>query len=225
MTYDDAPIFSSGAFTAVALSPRDVIPPDHWKNALAQARLGIGSGVVAVENGGRETVLLVPAARAHRVDALVAWLLAEQGELAIGIGSPGVTAERGVRESLACARLARIGDRGSRAIFVRSGSASCRSCWRWRIPGTSPSSSRGASVNSFGMSELGLPPGRDAAGVPGPRRPPPDDRAGLHIHTSTVKYRLARLAEALGRPLQDPDVRFELRMAVEIADFLGPSWK
>ena len=59
-------VFSSGTFTAVALSPRDVTTPDHLKRALAEARLGIGSGVVAVENGGRETVLPVPAARAHR---------------------------------------------------------------------------------------------------------------------------------------------------------------
>jgi sugar diacid utilization regulator len=41
-----------------------------------------------------------------------------------------------------------------------------------------------------------------------------------HIHKSTVKYRLARIAEVLGRSLSDPEVRFELRLAVALADVL-----
>ena len=213
-------VFSSGTFTAVALSPRDVTTPDHLKRALAEARLGIGSGVVAVENGGRETVLPVPAARAHRVDALVAWLLAEQVELAIGIGSPGVTAERGVRESLACARLARTGARGSRAIFARE-----LGVMSFLLAMEDPSH-----LAEFVEGHLGQLVRDERSGpcrlVETPRAFLVHDGHHLtiarvcHIHTSTVKYRLARLAEVLGRPLHDPNVRFELRMAVEIADFL-----
>ena len=213
-------VFSSGTFTAVALSPRDVTTPDHLKRALAETRLGIGSGVVAVENGGRETVLPVPAARAHRVDALVAWLLAEQVELAIGIGSPGVTAERGVRESLACARLARTGARGSRAIFARE-----LGVMSFLLAMEDPSH-----LAEFVEGHLGQLVRDERSGpcrlVETPRAFLVHDGHHLtiarvcHIHTSTVKYRLARLAEVLGRPLHDPNVRFELRMAVEIADFL-----
>ena len=42
-----------------------------------------------------------------------------------------------------------------------------------------------------------------------------------HIHKSTVKYRLARIGEILDRPLTDPDVRFELRIAIGLADALS----
>jgi DNA-binding PucR family transcriptional regulator/putative methionine-R-sulfoxide reductase with GAF domain len=41
-----------------------------------------------------------------------------------------------------------------------------------------------------------------------------------HIHKSTVKYRLGRLRDVLGRSLGDPDVRFELRLAFALADTL-----
>ncbi|HVW35521.1 MAG TPA: helix-turn-helix domain-containing protein, partial [Acidimicrobiia bacterium] len=36
----------------------------------------------------------------------------------------------------------------------------------------------------------------------------------LGVHVSTLKYRLARLAEILGRDLADPDVRFQLQVAL-----------
>jgi DNA-binding PucR family transcriptional regulator/putative methionine-R-sulfoxide reductase with GAF domain len=45
-----------------------------------------------------------------------------------------------------------------------------------------------------------------------------------HIHVSTLKYRLARIAEVLDRPLGDPQVRFELGLAfavLRILDLLG----
>ena len=42
-----------------------------------------------------------------------------------------------------------------------------------------------------------------------------------HIHKSTVKYRIARIAEGLDRRLGDPQVRFELRLAVALVDVLA----
>jgi DNA-binding PucR family transcriptional regulator len=41
-----------------------------------------------------------------------------------------------------------------------------------------------------------------------------------HIHKSTVKYRLARIAELTGRSLNDPETKFELRLAFAMADVL-----
>jgi DNA-binding PucR family transcriptional regulator len=41
-----------------------------------------------------------------------------------------------------------------------------------------------------------------------------------HVHVSTVKYRLARIAELLGRPLQPWETRFEITLAFRLADLL-----
>jgi len=38
--------------------------------------------------------------------------------------------------------------------------------------------------------------------------------AELHVHPQTVRYRLARLREHFGVALDDPDVRFELELAL-----------
>jgi sugar diacid utilization regulator/putative methionine-R-sulfoxide reductase with GAF domain len=41
-----------------------------------------------------------------------------------------------------------------------------------------------------------------------------------HVHVSTVKYRLARIAELLNRPLQPWETRFEITLAFRLADLL-----
>jgi len=41
----------------------------------------------------------------------------------------------------------------------------------------------------------------------------------LHIHTNTLRYRLARSLEVLKIDLDDPEVRFQLQLAVRIIDF------
>jgi DNA-binding PucR family transcriptional regulator len=41
-----------------------------------------------------------------------------------------------------------------------------------------------------------------------------------HIHVSTLKYRLSRIAAILDRPLSDPATRFELRLALEVLGVL-----
>jgi DNA-binding PucR family transcriptional regulator len=41
-----------------------------------------------------------------------------------------------------------------------------------------------------------------------------------HIHISTLKYRLSRIAVILDRPLADPAARFELRLALEVLSVL-----
>lgn len=41
-----------------------------------------------------------------------------------------------------------------------------------------------------------------------------------HIHASTLKYRLARIAAILNRPLSDPAMRFELSLALEVLGVL-----
>lgn len=38
--------------------------------------------------------------------------------------------------------------------------------------------------------------------------------AGLHVHTSTLKYRLGRIRQVLGRDLAEPEVRFNLELAI-----------
>lgn len=42
-----------------------------------------------------------------------------------------------------------------------------------------------------------------------------------HIHVSTVKYRMRKAADLLGRPLADPQTRFELTLAFRLTDVLG----
>jgi sugar diacid utilization regulator/putative methionine-R-sulfoxide reductase with GAF domain len=42
-----------------------------------------------------------------------------------------------------------------------------------------------------------------------------------HIHVSTVKYRMRKAADLLGRPLADPQTRFELTLAFRLLDVLG----
>jgi hypothetical protein len=44
----------------------------------------------------------------------------------------------------------------------------------------------------------------------------------LHVHVQTVRYRLARLRECFGTQLEDPDVRFELELALRGASAAGP---
>ena len=41
-----------------------------------------------------------------------------------------------------------------------------------------------------------------------------------HIHVSTVKYRMGKAAELLGRPLTEPQTRFEIRLAFAVLDVL-----
>jgi sugar diacid utilization regulator len=41
-----------------------------------------------------------------------------------------------------------------------------------------------------------------------------------HIHISTLKYRLSRIADILDRSLSDPSTRFELRLALEVLGVL-----
>jgi sugar diacid utilization regulator/putative methionine-R-sulfoxide reductase with GAF domain len=49
----------------------------------------------------------------------------------------------------------------------------------------------------------------------------PTAAADCHVHVSTLKYRLGRIAELLGRPVTDPQVQFELRLAFSTLDVLA----
>ncbi len=52
----------------------------------------------------------------------------------------------------------------------------------------------------------------------GGNRPATAEQTGVHLNT--VKYRLARIAELLGRPLNLPATRLELSVAFAVADIL-----
>ena len=41
-----------------------------------------------------------------------------------------------------------------------------------------------------------------------------------HVHVSTLKYRLSRVGTILGKQLNKPEVRFELRLAFEVLGVL-----
>ncbi len=47
-------------------------------------------------------------------------------------------------------------------------------------------------------------------------------RAALHIHRSTLRYRLARIAELTGHDLRNVDTRFNLHAATRAWRFLNP---
>ena len=48
----------------------------------------------------------------------------------------------------------------------------------------------------------------------------PTTAAACFIHVSTLKYRLKKVRELLGRDLSDPEVRFQLRLAFKLMDLL-----
>jgi DNA-binding PucR family transcriptional regulator len=47
--------------------------------------------------------------------------------------------------------------------------------------------------------------------------------AELHVHAQTVRYRLGRLRECFGGQLDQPDVRFELELALRGIQLAGPA--
>jgi sugar diacid utilization regulator len=49
----------------------------------------------------------------------------------------------------------------------------------------------------------------------------PSAAASCHIHVSTLKYRIGRIAELLGRSVSDPSVQFELALAFSTLDLLA----
>jgi DNA-binding PucR family transcriptional regulator len=49
----------------------------------------------------------------------------------------------------------------------------------------------------------------------------PTAAAECHIHVSTLKYRIARITELLGRPVSSPQVKFELSLAFSTLDVLA----
>lgn len=48
----------------------------------------------------------------------------------------------------------------------------------------------------------------------------PDTARRCHVHVSTVKYRMQRAADLLGRELSDPRTRFELQLAFQVRETL-----
>jgi DNA-binding PucR family transcriptional regulator len=49
-----------------------------------------------------------------------------------------------------------------------------------------------------------------------------ESAAALHVHRSTLRYRLSRIAELTGMDLRDVDTRFNLHAATRVWRFLTP---
>jgi DNA-binding PucR family transcriptional regulator len=45
----------------------------------------------------------------------------------------------------------------------------------------------------------------------------------IHVHPQTVRYRLRQIQELFGDQLRDPDLRFELQLALRVRKLTGPA--
>jgi GAF domain-containing protein len=173
--------------------------------------------------GPGRLVLAIPEAFEDALDGVLGRLMeAATGHPGTSVGLSRLTADlpRGLREALACARFASLSGRADAVVRADDLGA-----MRFLFAVDNP-----APLQEYVDEQLGAlldREGRDDMQLVATLRAflEADGHHGTiaercHIHKSTVKYRLSRIAEVLERTLSDPEVRFELRLAVAIADVL-----
>jgi len=179
--------------------------------------------ILLTSMGPARLVLAIPEAFEELLDTVLhrlAEAAAARSVVALGLSRLTTDLPRGLREALACARFASMS--GEDEAVVR---ADDLGAMRFLFALENP-----APLQEYVDEQLGpllQRAGRDDMQLVATLRAflEADGHHGTiaarcHIHKSTVKYRLARIAEVLRRPLSDPEVRFELRLAVALADVL-----
>jgi GAF domain-containing protein/sugar diacid utilization regulator len=218
------------AHRVVAVAPLGPAGPDEARGVeelLALIRRVTGRGALGrdaplVHLRGEHVVLAVrdaPQACADVVAAVTA--AAERGgrHVAIGIGEPGTVLSAGLRQAVACAQLLRA-EPPARTVTVH---AERLGPLRFLLDAPDP-----AQVRRIVQEQLGplLAPGGRG-----------DARTGLYetlrafvaadgsvaeaaaacfVHKNTLRYRLGRIGEILGRDPAAPSTRFELRLAFDL---------
>jgi DNA-binding PucR family transcriptional regulator len=166
-------------------------------------------------------VVAIPSALENHVDSVLEGLTAAAGGAAacsIGLSRRTSDLPRALREALACARFAALS--GREATVVRSDNLGAM---RFLFAVEDPQPLR--EYVDEQLAPLLVAHDRQLVATLRAFLESDGHHATIaelcHIHKSTVKYRLGRIAEILDRPLSDPEVRFELRLAVALADALS----
>nr|WP_170949071.1 helix-turn-helix domain-containing protein [Rhodococcus sp. 06-621-2] len=165
-------------------------------------------------------VLVLPEPLEERVDDVVRAVASAVGSCSLGVSRRTTDPRRGVREAVACARFGALS--GGRRPVIR---ADDLGAMRFLFALDDPTP-----LHDYVEEQLGaLRSHEEAHGgalfetlrafLEADGHHPSIAEACL-IHKSTVKYRIGRLNEVLNRPLSEPEVRFELRLAVALADVL-----
>jgi DNA-binding PucR family transcriptional regulator/putative methionine-R-sulfoxide reductase with GAF domain len=177
--------------------------------------------VLLTSLGPGRLVLALPEALEDRLDSVLQPILAAAGDSALGLSRPTANLRRGLREALACARFAALSGRTDAVILADDVGA-----MRFLFALDDPlpiqdyvDEQLGTLLSHARTHDTGLVETLRAFLESDGRHAAIAERC--HIHPSTVKYRLRRIGEVLGRPLQDPEVRFELRLAVALGDVLS----
>jgi GAF domain-containing protein/sugar diacid utilization regulator len=181
------------------------------------------SAILLTAMGPGRVVLAIPQAFEDVLESLLARLMAVTGPQpghAVGLSRLTTNLPRGLREALACARFASMS--GQVDTIVRADDLGAMR-FLFAVDDPMPlleyvDEQLGPLLHREGRDDMQLVATLRAFLEADGHHATIAERC--HIHKSTVKYRLARIAEVLGRPLSDPEVRFELRLAVAIADVL-----
>jgi sugar diacid utilization regulator len=189
--------------------------------AAANALLPGNRALLVTSLGPGRVVLAIPDALEGQLEQVLQALFSAVRGCAVGLSRSTVDLPKGLREALACARFAALSGRvdavvraddlgAMRFLFALDDPAPLQDYVDEQLEPllADPRAHDGQLVET--LRAFLESDGRHA---------PIAERC--HIHKSTVKYRLARIAEILGRPLSEPDVRFELRLAVALGDVLS----
>ncbi len=182
-------------------------------------------GAILVAATGIEHITItLPQRRSALAEMILARLEdtgnAAHGRFIAGVSRPLHDLGAAHREAMACVRLARLSGTPSKVI-----SASDLGAMRFLFAIDDPGPLRDYVTEQLGTL-LDHEAGRDTPLFTTLRAylnssgHHPTISATCHIHASTVKYRISRLEAVLGRRLNDPQVRFEIQLAVALYDFL-----
>lgn len=173
------------------------------------------------QRGDRGVVALI--GDGHDLDRFVRLLVRAAGDAVVWIGTSAgrPTVAEGFREAAACSRLARQASRDQARVIHGSALGPLRFMLDIRDL---------TNARSFVEDVLGAVAAHEDAGgaqlLTTLRAYIEEDghhqriARRCHVHVSTVKYRLARIADLLGRPLQPWETRFEITLAFRLADLL-----
>lgn len=179
------------------------------------------STVLSGQRGNRAVVALVGAC--HDPARFVESLVERAGDdiLWIGTGTGRPTVAAALREATACCRLARLAETDCSRVVRGETLGPLRFMVDMQELGT---------ARSFVDEVLGEVAAHEERGgarlLTTLRAFIEEDgnhqriAARCHVHVSTVKYRLGRIAELLGRPLKEWETRFEIALAFRLSDLV-----
>jgi sugar diacid utilization regulator len=209
---------------STADEPLDLAVVQSAVRRASNVNAGQRGAVLVAATGVDNIAVTVPSQRSGMTETLLAHLRdgndAASARFIAGISRSSHDLSAAHREAMACVRLARISGIPGKVI-----SAGDLGAMRFLFSLEDP-----APVREYVAEQLGALLDHEA----GKESPlfvtlraylnasghHPTIAARCHIHPSTVKYRISRLEAVLDRRLSDPQVRFELQLAVALLDFL-----